>query len=143
MATPVSSSAALDIRAQVSPIRWLRAALGLGCFALAAVGAVVPGLPTTVFLLAGSYLLTRSCPVLERRIRESRLFRPYVTYLDPTTPLPRRARVVALAGMWTSIAISSLLLSLRTPSSPLPLVLAGAGLLGTIVILLFRTANRR
>ena len=129
----------LDLRTQVSAIRWASAATGLACVALGAVGAIVPGLPTTVFLLAGSYFLTRSCPLLERRIRESRLFRPYAAYLNPATPLPRRARLTALAGMWTSIGVSAFLLSLGTQSWMPPLVLAIAGLIGTVVILRFRS----
>jgi uncharacterized membrane protein YbaN (DUF454 family) len=123
----------------VSIVRWTRAALGLGCFGLAGIGAVVPGLPTTIFLLMGSYLLTRSCPVLERRIRENRLFRPYVAYLDPTVPLPRRARLAALTAMWASIGVSALLIYARQPSPAVPLLLVAAGFVATVVILRFRS----
>ncbi len=119
-------------------VRWSRAALGLGCFALGAVGAVVPGMPTTVFLLVGSYLLTRSCPVLEQRLRSSRLFRPYAVYLDPAVPIPRRARVTALTGMWGSLVLSALILDSGRPSLVVPAVLLGSGLVGTIAILRFR-----
>lgn len=119
-------------------VRWLMAALGGVCFALAAVGAVVPGLPTTVFLLVGSYLLTRSCPVLERRLRESRLFRPYARYLEPGAPLPARARVTALAGMWLSIGASAVLLGLAGSGRLTVGTLAASGLIGSVVIVRYR-----
>jgi uncharacterized membrane protein YbaN (DUF454 family) len=138
MDSAVPPSEALELRSSVSLVRWTRAALGLGCFALGAVGAVVPGLPTTVFLLVGSYLLTRSCPVLEQRLRSSRLFRPYAVYLDPAVPLPRRARVTALVGMWGSTILSALILYSGRPSRLVPAILLGSGVLGTMAILRFR-----
>lgn len=119
-------------------IRWMRAGIGLTCFGLAAVGAVLPGLPTTIFLLVGSYFLTRSCPALERRLRNSRLFQPYVAVLDGRRPLSRRARATALAGMWASIAVSGTLLGIAG-SGVVTLVLLGlAGIAGTVAIVRFR-----
>ncbi|NIV45392.1 MAG: DUF454 family protein [Gammaproteobacteria bacterium] len=44
--------------------RLLFAALGLICIGLAFLGALLPGLPTTIFLIAASYLLSRSFPAL-------------------------------------------------------------------------------
>ena len=79
-------------------LRWLWIVGGVACLALGAVGAIVPGMPTTVFVLCGSYLLARSSPVLDERLRNSRLFRPYLRYLDPSVPMPRAARVGALVG---------------------------------------------
>ncbi len=118
--------------------RWALAGAGVMCFALGAVGAVVPGLPTTVFLLAGSYCLVRSCPALERRLREQPLFRRYTVYLDRNAPLPAGARKAALTGMWVSIALSSALLAWRGASPVLLGTVVVAGLVGTAAILRFR-----
>jgi len=122
-----------------SAFRWLLAPLGVGCFALGAVGIFVPGLPTTVFLLLGSFLLTKSCPWVERRLLAMPLFRPYARYLDPSTPMPRRARIVSIGAMWTSILAAVVLIVIRgTGGVWLPGLLVAAGGIGTIVILRFR-----
>jgi hypothetical protein len=113
--------------------------LGVGCFALGAIGALVPGLPTTVFLLLGSYFLTRSCPWLERRLRELPLLQPYTKYLDSNVPMPWAAKRRVLLVMWASIAAATTLLALKG-TVPMPMVVAIplAGLLGSAVIVRFR-----
>lgn len=118
--------------------RWGKAGLGLVCFGLGAIGAVVPGMPTTVFLLVGSYLLTRSCPALDRRLRESRWLAPYAAILDETQPIAPRTRRAALTAMWTSIAASTVLLAWSGARAPLLALILAAGVAGTFGILRFR-----
>ena len=84
-----------------SPRRLLLAGLGLLCVGLALAGVFVPGLPTTVFLIAASYLFTRSCPWLEERMLGLRVFRPFVPYVRGDLPMPRRARI-ACRNIWTA-----------------------------------------
>ena len=106
------------------------ACAGLGVLSViaGAIGTVVPGWPTTVFLLVGSWLLTRSCPVLEQRLIRNRLFGPYLRHLDGSAVMPRRARVAAIATMWISVGISTaLLLVVGTPVAVVAIVLAAAG----------------
>jgi len=87
-------------------------ALGFACTGLAGLGVVVPGLPTTVFLIGASYLFARSSPRLERRLRESRWFGSTLSRIaDSGGAMPRRAKVVALLSMWAGIATSVLVLS--------------------------------
>ena len=121
-----------------SPRRVGLAAAGLACFGLGFVGIMVPGMPTTVFVLIGSYLLTRSCPWLERKLVESRLFRPYAKYLDPTVPMPRRAKTLAIVSMWTAILISCALVMLAGAPWFVPTLIGAMGLAGTWVIARFR-----
>ena len=122
--------------------RWLLAALGVACVGLAAVGVVVPGLPTTVFLIAATWLFTRSCPWLEEKLVRHRVFAPFQAYLEPDARLPRRARAVALAAMWTAIAVSGVVLLRGGPDGALrwfvPAVVVVAGVVGTVVILRVR-----
>src|SRR5262245_25303602 len=107
-------------------VRWLFASGGVACVALGAIGAFVPGLPTTVFVLAGSWLLARSSPRLDRRMRTSALFAPYARYLDPGVPMPRKAKAAALASMWASIAVSAAFLGYRgAPGVAAAVVAAG------------------
>ncbi len=91
--------------------RALYVALGCTCVGLGVVGAFVPGLPTTVFLIAASYLFARSSPRLDRRLRAHRWLGPYLQRFAETGGMPRRAKVAALGSMWTGIALSCVALS--------------------------------
>lgn len=122
-----------------SPRRLALAGLGLACVGLAGVGVVVPGMPTTIFLIAASYLFTRSCPWLEEKLIRSRPFRPYLRYLDGDQPMPRRARISALVMMWTAVAMSLAWLWTRTVLTPLGATLiVAAACCGTAMILTYR-----
>jgi uncharacterized membrane protein YbaN (DUF454 family) len=103
------------------------------------VGAIVPGLPTTVFLIVASYLFTRSCPWLEDRLIRVRWFRPYLPYLDGSRPMPRRARWAATGAMWVAVSVS---LVVTAAADRLALwfaaALVSAATIGTVVIFRIR-----
>lgn len=120
---------------RASPTRWLLAAAGVLCVGLAAVGVVLPGVPTTIFLIMAAWCFTRSCPWLEEKLVRAPLFRPFQQYLEPGATMPRRARVVALSAMWTAIGASVVILE---AGPVLVAVLVGAGAAGTAVILSIR-----
>lgn len=125
-----------------SPYRILLAALGVACVGLAIVGAIVPGLPTTVFLILASYLFTRSCPVLERRLLDNRLLRPYLAGIR-AGGMTRRAKRLALASMWTAVAASVILMTLRYGFSPwFCSAVVAAAAMGTGMIVRQPTAAR-
>ena len=109
--------------------------MGLLAVGLAALGVVVPGLPTTVFLIVASYCFARSWPSLEARVLRSRLFAPYLRAIDGGAPMPRRARIAALVMMWTSVGASLWMLGAagRLPAW-LAAVIVAAALAGTVAI---------
>jgi uncharacterized membrane protein YbaN (DUF454 family) len=111
------------------PIRWALAGAGVGCVALGAVGVVVPGLPTTVFLIVATWCFARSCPWLERGLVRNRFFKPFHWALDSGTPMPRRARIVSTILMWAAIGASCGLILARA-SGPL----AGPAILGALIV---------
>lgn len=115
--------------------RILLACLGVLCVGLAAVGVVVPGLPTTIFLILATVCFMRSCPWLQRTLVETRLFGPFLKYLEPGAEMPIRAKVISLVAMWVAISTSLVLLS--TADAPIvwvapTMVIAGA--IGTVSI---------
>lgn len=125
-----------------SPRRLALAALGLLCVGLALAGIVVPGLPTTVFLIAASYLFTRSCPYLEQRLVRHPVFRAHLSYLDGSRPIPRRARWTAAGLMWTAVAASVLVLQQSGTGWPwLPAVIVAAAAAGSVCIARFRAGR--
>lgn len=125
--------------------RWALATAGLACFALGAIGAVVPGMPTTIFLLVGSYCFTRSCPWLEDRLLRTRLLRPYAAFLRSNEPMSRRARLTVIGTVWLSIGVSLAILAGGDRLHPWILASSlGLGAVATLSIALFRrrgTAN--
>jgi uncharacterized membrane protein YbaN (DUF454 family) len=86
--------------------RLLLAVLGLVCVALGTVGIVVPGLPTTPFLLAAAYLFAKSSPRLHDWLLAHRWFGAYVRAFRDDGALPLRAKVVTIAVLWISIGVS-------------------------------------
>lgn len=123
--------------------RWLLAGVGVIAVALGAVGAVVPGLPTTVFLIVASYCFARSCPWLEERLLRVPIFSPYMAFIDDGRPMPRRARLIALGAMWLSVSISLAWLHAAGRLQPaLALgILASAGV-GTVAVIFYRRQGR-
>jgi uncharacterized membrane protein YbaN (DUF454 family) len=115
--------------------RWLLASAGVVSVGFGALGAVLPGLPTTIFLIIASYCFARSCPWLEQRLLRNRLFAPYMAWIDGREPMPRRAKAAAIAAVWTAVIVS---LSLLYSGGQLPpwlaAVVTGAALIGTFAI---------
>jgi uncharacterized membrane protein YbaN (DUF454 family) len=107
------------------------AALGVFCVGIGAAGVFVPGLPTTVFLIAASYLFARSCPWLEERLIRNRFFAPFHQYMDGKKPMPFRAKVMAMILMWTFVTASTIALAanhaLPVWVPPLPAIAAVIG----------------
>jgi uncharacterized membrane protein YbaN (DUF454 family) len=131
----VPTAAALPRSWVRDPRRWLFAGLGLVCVGLGWVGAFVPGMPTTVFLLLASYCFARSCPWLEERFLRVPVFAPYMKALDDGHGLSKQAARRAWISLWTSLSASLLVLRL---AGRLPLWLAvtiiAAGCVGSAAI---------
>jgi hypothetical protein len=90
-------------------------------------------MPTTVFVIAASYLFARSSPALDRRLRASRWFGPPLRRFLETGGMPARAKAAALLSMWTGVSLSTAALAGRGAASLLPVVL---GIAGTATIVL-------
>jgi len=115
----------------------------VGC---GAVGVVVPGFPTTIFLILATWCFARSCPWLERRlIRENRLFRPFVSYLAPGARMPRRAKALAIALMWAAVSVSVTSILIKADGRTAGLGMAGltVALAGVGTVFIVRQGGRR
>lgn len=115
--------------------RFAFATLGVGFVVLAAVGAVLPGIPTVGPLLLASLMFTKSSPWLEQRLIRNRFFAKYLPYLDGTQQMTTKAKLATIATMWTSIAFSCLVLHWGVNSTPWLIgVIIFAGMIGTVFI---------
>ncbi|MHC4410947.1 MAG: YbaN family protein [Planctomycetota bacterium] len=119
--------------------RWILAFVGVLLVGIGALGVILPGLPTTVFLLGASWCFARSCPWLEERMMRNRFFAPYLRYLDGDRPMSNRARLVTIAIIWMAVGISMTTLhaqELLSSWAVAPLV--AAALIGSVVVWRFR-----
>ena len=130
---------------QVYCCNWpkLLATVGVLFVGLGAIGVLVPGLPTTVFLILASWCFARSCPWLEERLIQVPLFRPFSGYLKPGARMPRRAVATTLLIMWMAIITSVIVLSAGHESHFLSASVLGLGLVGTWFVVRMRETGFR
>lgn len=111
--------------------KWLLIAAGLFFVALGAIGVVLPGLPTTPFLLLAAGCFAKSSPRLYGWLLRNRIFGPLIESWQTHRAIPRRIKHVALFTV-AVVATSSLYL---LPGLTLKL-LVGALLVVPVVILI-------
>lgn len=142
-AAPIDRASAQAVHAQsaarspgrtLNPVRVWLMCLGLVCVGLGAVGVVVPGLPTTVFLIIASWCFTRSCPWLERKLIRNRFFGPFVRFMEPGAVMPTRARVVSTVLLLGAVTPSVMMLLERDITVFVPVIVAVSGVVGTAAI---------
>lgn len=119
-------------------VRWTFVAAGTAFVGIGAIGVFLPGIPTVGPLLLACWLFSKSCPHLEQRLIRNQFFAPFHGYLDGTEALPFKARLVAILGMWSSIAISGWALHYGGTSLWVIAALVALGAIGTVFILRFR-----
>ena len=119
-----------------SPVgRWIFGGLGVLFVGLAVLGALLPGLPTTIFLIGATWCFARSFPELADRLLDMRIFRPFRAWLVPGGRVSRRSKITALLMMWGAITFTvHLALSAQTPNWILAGVVVALGGIGTYFI---------
>ena len=81
-------------------------ALGTFALALGLVGVVVPGWPTTIFLIVAAACYARSSQRMYDRILANPVFGPHVRRFRETGGMPLRAKIIGLAIMWPFVAFA-------------------------------------
>lgn len=102
---------------------------------LGIVGIFLPLLPTTPFLLLASACYMRGSERMHRWLMNQRHLGPYLRSYQQGLGIPLRAKVAALATMWTSLTVSIWLV----PLVWLRVLLAVIGVAVTIYLLRVRT----
>lgn len=129
-----------DVAVVANPV--LRGALqGLGWLAVAlgAIGVVLPGWPTTVWLLVAAFLFARSSPRFYRWLLNHRLFGPTVRDVRAGLGLPATTKAFAVSMIVLFAGSSSVLLLTR---SWLGGLVAVAGAIGIAYVLRLPTKLR-
>lgn len=92
--------------------RVLFAAAGLLCVGLAYLGAILPGLPTTPWVLLASYCFARSSPRLERWLKRSPVFGRLLRDWEKHRGIRRPVKILAVFFVLTVVTLSITLGSL-------------------------------
>ena len=80
-------------------MRLLWLAAGLVCVALGIIGAFLPVMPTTVFLIIAAWCFARSSPRLEAKLLDHPRFGPTLRAWRAEHAIPRRGKIAACVGM--------------------------------------------
>lgn len=79
--------------------------LGLACVALGFIGAFVPLMPTTVFLILAAACFARSSPRLEAWLLDHPRFGPTLRAWRRDRAIPRAAKIMACTGMAVGLSL--------------------------------------
>lgn len=98
---------------------------------LGIIGIVVPGLPTTPFLLLTAGLYVRSSDRLYQKLVRNKYVGTYISQWQENRTLTGKTKLVSLALMWTMILISAFL---EADKLILQIVMVFIGIIGTLVM---------
>lgn len=93
------------------PVRWLWLAVAYVALALGALGVLLPGLPTTPFVLLAAFAAARGSRKLHQWLHGHRLFGPLLADWERYGAVSLRARRVA----WATMALFAVVLALTAP----------------------------
>jgi len=120
--------------------RWLYLCLGVLFVVLAVLGAFLPLVPTTPFVLLASGCFVRSSPRLAAWLRRSRLFGPLLADWERHRGVRMHVKVTAVGAI--ALAVTASLLFGGLPPA-LRIVLLVLGAVGVAVVLRLRTIPSR
>jgi uncharacterized protein len=113
---------------------WLRPILiifGWTCVAIGAIGAVTPGLPTTIFLIMAAWAFSRSSKRFHTWLYGHKYLGPYITAWEEHRVIPKRAKIVAISMMSLSLTIVIVFIA---KTALLPMIMAAVMLPAAIYI---------
>lgn len=115
---------------QTHPTRVLFILLGSVAVILGTIGVVVPGLPTTPFVLLASWCFYKSSPRLQAWLLQSFLGK-YIRDYKEKGGLTMRKRLYIIALMATMVSVSIIFF---IPNKTVDIIVGIAGLIGCIVV---------
>jgi uncharacterized membrane protein YbaN (DUF454 family) len=86
-------------------VRWLLMGFAAVCVVLGLIGAIVPGMPTTVFILMAAWAAARSSPRMHAWLYAHRLFGPLLRDWDDGGRVSRRVKWIATVTMAASAVL--------------------------------------
>ena len=87
----------------------LHLVLGCLCVLLAAIGAVLPVMPTTVFLILAAFFFTKGSPRLRQWLLDNPRIGPTIRDWEATGAIPRRIKLLSVSMMAGSFVLACFL----------------------------------
>ena len=112
--------------------RKVYAGTGFLCVGLAVIGAFVPLMPTTIFLILAAGLFTKSSPRAHAWLLNNRLLGPYLRDYHDHRGMRPHVKAKAIAVLWAGLAFTLFLLH---PALAVIAIIAATGLGVTAIIL--------
>ena len=81
-------------------------ALGIVMVMVGAVGLVLPGLPTTIFLILAAYFFSHSSPNLYKKLINNKTFGPLISNFKDHRGITKHDRKKALITIWIIFGVS-------------------------------------
>lgn len=91
---------------QYGVVKYLLIVIGLFFVAIGVIGIFVPGLPTTIFLIAAAACFANSSPWLHNWLISHSWFGPIIRNWQETRSIPRKAKIIALLMMMVACVYS-------------------------------------
>ena len=104
------SSCPVSPSVQSKAKRLLLKVTGLFCVGLAILGAILPVLPTTVFLIMAAACFAKSSPRMQKKLLANKTFGPLIIDWQQHRSIPKKAKRMALLTMVLSVCWSAFLL---------------------------------
>ncbi|KGJ89090.1 YbaN family protein [Colwellia psychrerythraea] len=83
---------------------------GLFCVGLAILGAILPILPTTVFLIMAAACFSKSSPRMQQKLLANKTFGPLILDWQQHRTIPKKAKRIALLTIALSVCWSAFML---------------------------------
>ena len=112
-------------------LKWLWVFLGCLFVGLGAIGAVIPGMPTTVFLVLAAACFIRSSQKLYDWLIANKTFGPYLKDYREGKGIPLRAKIVALAMI---VIFVSFAVFFAIEVKPIKILVGLIGLIGFLFV---------
>lgn len=121
-------------------LKKLFTALGVISLALGILGAFLPLLPTTPFVLLSAYLFAKSSEKFHQRLLNHKIFGQLIRDYNEDKSIPLHAKIIAIVTMWPSMLFA--IFYIATDKLWLQILLATIATGVTIHILRYKTKKR-
>jgi len=121
-------------------LKKLLTALGVISLALGILGAFLPLLPTTPFVLLSAYLFAKSSEKFHQRLLNHKIFGQLIRDYNEDKSIPLHAKIIAIVTMWPSMLFA--IFYIATDKLWLQILLATIATGVTIHILRYKTKKR-
>ena len=114
--------------------------LGSICIFLGILGIVIPGLPTTPFMLLAAWFYFRSSERLHNKLISNKLLGKYISQYEKNKAISFKTKLYSISIMWIMISLSCIFL---ISENYIRLIVVVVGLIGTLVMgLIIKTLRK-